>query len=68
MTAPPTCTICRDRGTVTVFDFDGQEVVPCPACQERDRHERARAALAREYGTERQRWSLRRRVPMRAPR
>lgn len=66
MTPTPVCVICRGRRTVTVCDFDGATVEPCPACTAKDPHERARAALAREFGSDRQRRE--RRLPMRAPR
>ena len=67
MTTPSICNICNDRGTVTVFDFDGSEVVPCPCQSVND----MRARLAQAFGTDQQRTEIVRRsraVPMRSPR
>jgi hypothetical protein len=50
------CRFCEGTGRIWEWDFDGSKrVCPCPVCEENDRHERARAEAARQFGTDRQR-------------
>jgi hypothetical protein len=49
------CRFCGDTGHIRVYDFDGSHAEPCPFCLTQDEHAAKRAALAREFGTDRQR-------------
>lgn len=64
--AHPDCPYCDDTGYIRVDDFDGSHAEPCSHCGIAGEYDAKRAALAREFGTDRQRQQ--KRVPMRAPR
>lgn len=51
------CPMCKGRGTVWDWDFDLSKTIrPCPVCDPvAKQREAARAALAREFGTDAQR-------------